>query len=204
MEVDAALRRTDLTVIPVLVQGAHMPLRSELPTSSQALARRPRTLQPVGPPVRVGERLGATIYDNHRLYVVDRAASTLVALDGATGKPLNDPLALHGPLGGLTVDAGVVWVGSTDGVTPVDEATFVVGQPFPLAQAGLFDIHGGVLWVSFPIEDVVRRFTLATRATIGDPVPGVGRDLGASEIGDEGFWATRARTDDVVLVQVPT
>ena len=64
MEVDAALRRTDLTGIPVLVQGAHMPLRSELPSSPRP--RPAQRLRAVRPPLGHGCRRSGDPARGHR------------------------------------------------------------------------------------------------------------------------------------------
>jgi TIR domain len=154
-----------------------------------------------GPPIKVGARLGGTVFGNRRLYVVDVDARALIAVDGATGRVLNDPLRLDHPLGGLQVYDGVIYVGSTDGVTPVDETTFVVGDLIPLKDAGLFEVGGGSLWVSYPLENVLRRFSLATSTQQGEPITRVGKGLGQTLFTAGLLWATKPGEDTVVRVR---
>jgi len=156
--------------------------------------------RPEGPPINVGARLGGTTFGNRRLYVVDIDARALIAIDG-TGRILNDPLRLDHALGGLQVYDGVIYVGSTDGVTPVDETTFVVGDLIPLKDAGLFEVGGGSLWASYPLENVLRRFDLATSAQQGESIKGVGKGLGQTLFTAGLLWATEPSKDTVVRVR---
>lgn len=154
-----------------------------------------------GPPIKVGARLGGTDFGNRRLYVVDVEARALIAVDGTTGRVLNDPLRLDHALGGLQVYDGVIYVGSTDGVTPVDETTFVVGDLIPLKDAGLFEVGGESLWVSYPLENVLRRFDLATSEQQGEPINGLGKGLGETLFTAGLLWATEPGEDTVIRVR---
>jgi hypothetical protein len=159
------------------------------------------TNKPKGPPIKVGARLGSIAFGNQRLYVIDVAASTLIALDGTTGKILNDPLHLNHKLGDLQVYNGVIYIGSADGVTPVDERTFAMGDLTPLNGPGLFTAGGGSLWVSYPFEDAIRRFDLSAYAQQGKPIHGVGKKLGETLFAAGLLWATEPDENTVVRVR---
>jgi serine/threonine protein kinase len=144
----------------------------------------------VGAPIRVGKAPISMAFGKRTLYVVDDVERTITTI-GVDGTVLGKPLKLNDDLGGVAVQNGTIYVGSTDDVTPIDEASFVVGEPIPLKGGSLFapDAVDGI-WVAFPLVNEVRRFDLQGKETRGGPVTGVGKCIGDLALLDGTLWLT--------------
>lgn len=144
----------------------------------------------VGDPIRVGTAPISMAFGKRALYVVDDVDRTITTI-GLDGRVLGKPLELADELGGVAVQNGTIYVGSTDDVTPIDEASFVVGEPIPLKGGSLFapDAVDGI-WVAFPLVNEVRRFDLQGKETRGGPITGIGKGIGDVALLDGTLWLT--------------
>ena len=66
-----------------------------------------------GKPVKVGGAPVGIAYGDKAAYVVKTGDDTIQKLDGTTGDVFGDPLELKQQLGGIEVDNGVIYVGTT-------------------------------------------------------------------------------------------
>jgi hypothetical protein len=142
---------------------------------------------------RLGER---------RLFVVDPADRTLTTIDGGSTKVLGEPLPLAGDPGAVEEYQGVLYVGSSAGVIPIDERSRVVGDPIPLKGGSLFAPDAEGVWVAFPLQDELRRFDLQGGETRGEPLRGVGRGLGDMVLVDGVLWVTNSDEGTVSRIRV--
>jgi DNA-binding beta-propeller fold protein YncE len=155
-----------------------------------------------GEPVRVGAKPVSMVVDGGVVYVVNTADRTISTLAADTGLPFGTPLAVDGAEGGILADDGVLYVGTVDDVTPVDRRSLIVGTPIPVKGGSLFAVHQGAAWITYPLENELRRIDLTTREARGVPVPGIGKGVGDIHIDDEGVvWVTDAEADTVTRVR---
>ncbi len=155
-----------------------------------------------GTPVTVGTTPVAMAYGDRSLYVVNTGDSTLSALDGTSGQVRGTPLPLDDELGGIDVDNGTIYVGSTDDVTSIDERFFVVDDPIPLKGGSLFAPDGTSMWVAFPLENTVRRFDIVSREERGEPIEGVGKGAGDLLVVDNVLWVVDSSGDAVIRIKI--
>ncbi len=116
-----------------------------------------------GDPIAVGPEPWAMAFGNKYLYVVNAGDNTISRLDGPTGQVVKPPLKLEQRLGELEVYDGVIYVGTTDSVIPIDEYSFfVIDEPIPIKAGSSFALGGGSMWVTYPLDNVIRRIDLQT------------------------------------------
>jgi hypothetical protein len=123
-------------------------------------------------------------------------------LPSASAPALGPPPALDDELGGVDVHDGVIHVGTTDDVTPIDERSFVVGEPIPLKGGSLFAPDDDAVWVAFPLQDELHRLDRSGAETRGTPVEGVGKGVGDMLVLDGEIWLTDSAANTVVRVRV--
>jgi DNA-binding beta-propeller fold protein YncE len=154
----------------------------------------------VGDPIRAGTAPTAMAYGKRALYVVDNKDRTITTISD-TGTVLGEPLKLDDDLGGVAVQDGTIYVGSTGDVTPIDEASFVVGEPIPLKGGSLFAPDRNGIWVAFPLVNELRRFDLEGKETRGGPVTGIGKGIGDLVLIDDTLWLTDGPGNAVLRVK---
>jgi DNA-binding beta-propeller fold protein YncE len=157
---------------------------------------------PTGTPTTVGAGPAGLAFGTRSLFVVNAGDKTLSVVDGTTAAVSGAPVALGDEAGGVAVSDGVVYVGTTGDVTPIDEASLVVGDPIPLKGGSLFLAGPGGIWVAFPLADELRWFDLAGQESRGGPVTGVGKGVGDLVLHDGRVWLTDTAAGTVVQVQV--
>jgi serine/threonine protein kinase len=106
------------------------------------------------------------------------------------------------PAGLDQVHDGVIHVGTTDDVTPIDERSFVVGEPIPLKGGSLFAPDDDAVWVAFPLQDELHRLDRSGAETRGTPFEGVGKGVGDMLVLDGEIWLTDSAANTVVRVRV--
>jgi DNA-binding beta-propeller fold protein YncE len=153
----------------------------------------------VGDPIRAGSAPTALAFGKRSLYVVDNKDRTITTIS-VDGKVLGEPLKLDDDLGGIAVESGTIYVGSTGDVTPIDEASFVVGEPIPLKGGSLFAPDDDGIWVAFPLVNELRRFDLQGKESHGGPVTGVGKGIGDLGLLDGTLWLTDGPGNAVLRV----
>lgn len=141
--------------------------------------------------------------------VDDRGISLISRWDGTL---LDPPLLFSGNVGGMELDGGTLFVVLGDVNAPADRSSFtvrplniasnVVGEPIDMGAASWFEADRGVGWAAYPFADEIRRIDLGTRTATGDPVRGVGGDVGAIRADGEDLWITDVRDDTVTRVTV--
>ena len=134
------------------------------------------------------------------LFVVNDADRTLSVVDGTTGAVSGAPIALGDAAGGVGVADGTIYVGTTGDVTPIDEASLVVGDPIPLKGGSLFLADTDGIWVAFPLANELRWFDLKGQESRGGAVSGVGKGVGDLDLHDGRLWLSN--TADGTVVQV--
>uniref|UniRef100_UPI001BDCF6A6 hypothetical protein n=1 Tax=Pseudonocardia lacus TaxID=2835865 RepID=UPI001BDCF6A6 len=165
-----------------------------------------RTRSVDGNPVKVGadpvdlawgdRRLG-----ERRLYVADTGDRALTTIDGVAKKVLGEPVPLPGEPVAIEVYNGVIYVGTADGVTPIDERSRVVGDPIPLKGGSLFAPDDEGIWVAFPLRNELRRLDVWGGETRGEAVTGVGRGLGDMLFVDGVLWVTNSDEGTVTRIR---
>jgi streptogramin lyase len=160
-----------------------------------------------GSPTKVGSKPAALAWGDRRLgerrlFVVDTADHTLTTIDGGSAKVLGAPLPLAGEPGAVAEYKGVLYVGTTAGVVPIDERSRVVGDPIPLKGGSLFAPDAKGVWVAFPLQNELRRVDLRGGETRGDPLRGVGRGLGDMVFVDGVLWVTNSDEGTVSRIRV--
>jgi DNA-binding beta-propeller fold protein YncE len=160
------------------------------------------TNAPTGRPTTVGNRPIGVAFGTRSLFVVNDGDRTLSVLDGTTGAVSGDPIALGDEVGGVGVQDGTIYVGTTDDVTPIDEASSVVGDPIPLKGGSLFVADTNGIWVAFPLANELRWFDLRGQESRGGPVSGIGKGVGDLDLHDGTLWLSH--TADGTVTQVRT
>ena len=158
------------------------------------------TLEPVGRAIGVGGGPRAMEFDGGTVYVLNADDSTVTRIDAAAGTTVGEPLQLGEGLGGVEVDDGTVYVAAGGGVTPVAEDTFTAGVPFDLRSWSYFEVADGTMWVVYDTADEVRRLDLASREPRGDPVTGIGREVGRARFAFGMLWLTLPSAGTVVRI----
>ncbi len=165
-----------------------------------------------GTPVKVGKQPVWMEFDNGRLYVSNTGDRSLSVLDGVSGQQMGTPLSLSVTPGGMDIDRGTIYVATGDAnapadqatftVTPIDQASFVVGQSFDIGRASWFAPDGDVAWIVYPLEDEVRTFDLTSREPTGREVTGVGRGVVDVLVSGDELWMTRNDTNSLVHLHI--
>ena len=155
---------------------------------------------PTGTPTTVGAAPIGLAFGTRSLFVVNDGDRTLSVVDGSTGAVSGDPIALGDAAGGVAVEDGTIYVGTTGDVTPIDEASLVVGDPIPLKGGSLFLAGSDGIWVAFPLADEVRWLDLRGQENRGGPVTGVGKGAGDLELHDGDVWISNTAEGTVVRV----
>ncbi|MGH3885951.1 MAG: caspase, EACC1-associated type [Pseudonocardiaceae bacterium] len=158
-----------------------------------------------GDPIAVGPKPTAMAFGDKLLYVVNSGDNTISTLDGSTGAVLGIPLKVNQELGRcgacLEVHDGVIYVGTIDDVTPIDERYFIIGEPIPLKGYSHFTASGGSAWVVYPLDNVVRRIDLQTRQPRGEPIKGIGRGTGDIAFADDVLWVSNSKQNTVTEIR---
>lgn len=163
----------------------------------------PKTLAQAGDPIAVGGGPVALAYGKRSLYVVGSTDRTITVVDGATATVQGAPITLADDLGGIEVKDGVIYVGSTGDITPIDEASFAVGAPIPLQGGSYFGADTGGVWAAFPLENRVRWFDLTGKESRGGAVEGVGR--GVTDVVPDGagsLWVSNTEANTIQRVRI--
>jgi hypothetical protein len=164
------------------------------------------------PPFPVGRAPGAMAYANHRLYVANTGDRSLSVLLGNGQPVVGGPLTFSNDLGGMEVDGGTLYLVLGDmnapadqrrfTTRPIDTATLTVGPQIDLGSASWFDVDQGVAWGAYPFTNEIRRIDLGTGAPSGDPITGVGSNVGAMQIVGSDLWVTNVHDNTIVRVQL--
>ena len=160
------------------------------------------TRQATGTPTPVGAAPVGLAYGNRAVYVANTGETTVTVLDGATGAVAGGPITLAEKPAGIAVHDGTIYVGTTDDVTPVDEGSYVVGDPVPLRGGSLFVADRDGVWVAFPLENRLRRLDLQGQETHGGPVVGVGKGVGDLALLGDALWVSNSADGTVVQVRI--
>jgi hypothetical protein len=163
-----------------------------------------RTLAAIGAPIPVGPRPRSLAFGDSLVHVLLTGDSTTTAIDPRTGAVVGAPVELFDELGGLEVEDGVVYVAVGTAVTPIAEAGTAPGEPYPVEGFSYFEVGGSVMWVVYDEEDVVRRLDIATRRFVGEPLTGVGRDVGRARFAYGRLWVTIPVQNSVISVTPTT
>jgi DNA-binding beta-propeller fold protein YncE len=91
-----------------------------------------------GTPTPVGAAPASMAYGTRLLYVSNSGEKNISVLDGTTGAVSGEPIALAEEPAGIAVRDGTIYVGTTGDVTPIDEGSFVIGDPIPLKGGSYF------------------------------------------------------------------
>jgi DNA-binding beta-propeller fold protein YncE len=156
--------------------------------------------QATGTPTTVGAAPVSLAFGDRLVYVANSDETTVTVLDGATGAVSGGPITLPEKPAGVAVHDGTIYVGTTGDVTPVDESSLVVGDPIPLRGGSYFLADTDGIWVSFPLENQLRRLDLQGQETRGGPVAGVGKGIGDLALDDDGLWVSDTANNAVVAV----
>jgi serine/threonine protein kinase/streptogramin lyase len=162
------------------------------------------TGQATGTPTTVGANPVSIAFGSRLAYVSNTNETTVSVLDGTTGAVSGAPIQLTEKPAGIAVKDGTIYVGTTDDVTPIDEGSFVVGDPIPLKGGSYFLADTDGIWVSFPLENELRRLDLKGQETRGTPVTGVGKGIGDMVVLDDSLWVSDAANNSVLRVRLGT
>jgi len=138
-----------------------------------------RTLR-VENPVAVGVNPRWMAYDNGAVFVVNEGDGTVSRIDAATGQVVGQALAVPGAGGGIVVHERILYLGTGDTITPVDQASNAIGRPTRFqGGAAYFAVGAGSVWLNYPTENVIRRYDLESGLQRDEPIRGLGKDVGA-------------------------
>ena len=87
-----------------------------------------------------------------------------------SGNSILTTIKVGGSPGGLQVTGGTVYVATGNNkISRVDAQSGAVAAPIPVGtSAAYYTVGAGSLWVSYPVDNVVRRVDLSTRKKVGD------------------------------------
>ena len=87
-----------------------------------------------------------------------------------SGNSILTTIKVGGSPGGLQVTGGTVYVATGNNkISRVDAQSGAVAAPIPVGtSAAYYTVGAGSLWVSYPVDNVVRRVDLNTRKKVGD------------------------------------
>ena len=93
----------------------------------------------------------------------------MVQIDPSNNSILNT-VKVGGSPGGLQVTAGTVYVATGNNkISRMDAQSGAVATPIPVGtSAAYYSVGAGSLWVSYPVDNLVRRIDLGTSKRIGD------------------------------------
>jgi hypothetical protein len=153
-----------------------------------------RTLQPVGRPIGVGSEPHAMEFGNGTAYVVNDGDGTVSRIDAASGA-VAVSAHLGESVGGIEVDGGRVYVSADEGVVAVADTAFTApGRRIDLPGLDSFVVRSGVLFTIYGENPRIERVDATSGLRIGDPVLGVGADVGRARFTAGGLWMTNTRT----------
>jgi hypothetical protein len=118
------------------------------------------TIRVEGDPTSIGTGEG---------YVWAATDNGVVEIDPSSNSVINT-IKVGGNPGGLQVTNGTVYVATgNDKISRVDAQSGAIASPIPVGtSAAYYTVGAGSLWVSYPVDNVVRRIDLATRKKVGD------------------------------------
>ncbi|MDD7964846.1 protein kinase domain-containing protein [Actinomycetospora lemnae] len=164
------------------------------------------------PPFPVGRAPMAMVYANHRLYVANSGDRSLSVLTPDGQSVVGGPLTFSSDVGGMEIDGGTLYVVLGDvnapadqvrfTMRPIDTATLTVGPQIDLGAASWFDVGRGVGWAAFPFTNDIRRIDLATGAPSGDPITGIGANIGAMQVVSDDLWVTNVHDNTATRVEL--
>ncbi len=154
-----------------------------------------------GKPVKVGGNPVSIAYGDNAAYVVKTGDDTIQKLDGTTGDVFGDPLELKQQLGGIEVENGVIYVGTTGDVTPIDEQSLTPGTPFPLKGGSVFAVGSNSAWVGYPLKNQIARFDLDSQKQIDKPIDGVGKGANDIQYGLGRLWVANTKQNSVTEIK---
>jgi hypothetical protein len=153
-----------------------------------------------GGPIKVGRKPISMAWGDQALYVVNTGDSTIDKIE-QTGKIFTDPLKVNAQLGGIEVVDGVMYVGTTGDVTPIDEQSYTIGTPIPLKGGSIFAIGDGSMWVAYPLDNEIRRFSTTTRKLQGGPITGTSKGANDFDYGEGALWVANTKQNSVTRIR---
>jgi DNA-binding beta-propeller fold protein YncE len=189
----------DAPISGIAVGGGYVWLSHEKNGTVTRINMQNRALE--GDPIAVGSKPIAMAFGNKFLYVVNSGDNTISTLDGSTGQALGIPLKIDRQLGGINVYDDVIYVGTTDSVTQIDERSFVIGEPIPLKGGSFFNVAGDSIWVTYPLDNVFSRIDLQSRQRHGEPIKGIGKDVGDFAFADNMLWVSNPKQNTVTRIR---
>jgi YVTN family beta-propeller protein len=124
----------------------------------------------------------------------------VVQIDPSSNSILNT-IQIGGSPGGLQVTNGTVYVATGNNkISRVDAQSGAVASPIPVSTAAAYyTVGAGSLWVSYPVDKLVKRIDLSTRKSLGD-VPMTFNPQGLS-YGEGRVWVLDANGDRIVRIE---
>ncbi|MEX2195189.1 MAG: protein kinase [Thermoleophilaceae bacterium] len=155
----------------------------------------------VSEPIDVGAGASGLAVGTDFVFVA-RENGEIVFISPTTQEVVGRPLEVGvDDLGGVGFVEGRLYVAARNReLREIDVASGVVGEPvqFP-SGASFFDIGEDSLWITFPIANELRRFSLSEREPVGEPIE-VERSPGGVIVGEQSVWVAHPNGDVVVEV----
>jgi len=158
----------------------------------------PETQTLAGEPIKVGLQPMSLVVGADFVYVVNQGDQTISTVD-TTGL-VGDPLQLDGKPGGIEFHDGTLYVFVSGNITPIDEATFAMGEPVPLMGACCATAGHDGIWAAFPVTDELRWFDLKGMESKGSAIQGIGKGVGEVLVVDGTVWLTDSEDNEVLRV----
>ena len=158
----------------------------------------PETQTLAGEPIKVGLQPMSLVVGADFVYVVNQGDQTISTVD-TTGL-VGDPLQLDGKPGGIEFHDGTLYVFVSGNITPIDEATFAMGEPVPLMGACCATAGHDGIWAAFPVTDELRWFDLKGMESKGSAIQGIGKGVGEVLVVDGTVWLTNSEDNEVLRV----
>ncbi len=154
-----------------------------------------------GAPIKVGTKPISMAFGADALYVVNTGDRTISKIFSSNGQVAGDPLKINQDLGGIDVEGGVIYVGTTGDVTPIDEQSLTLGDPYPLKGGSLFALDPKHMWVAYPLKNQISRLDLDSRKEAGKPVTGVSKGANDIVYGDGRLWVANTKQNSVTQIK---
>jgi serine/threonine protein kinase/DNA-binding beta-propeller fold protein YncE len=158
----------------------------------------PETQTVTGEPIKVGLQPMSLVVGADFVYVVNQGDETISTVD--TTGPVGDPLPLNGKPGGIEFHDGTLYVFVSGNITPIDEATFAMGEPVPLMGACCATAGHDGIWAAFPVTDELRWFDLKGMESKGSAIQGIGKGVGEVLVFDGTVWLTDSEDSEVLRI----
>lgn len=154
----------------------------------------------VGSPIPVGQVPGQLVVGDLYTFVVNNGDKTIsvISRDGLVLQTLKPP----GNPSGIEIVDGTMWVLTGEDAVPIDERTFIVGDPVPIKGASSASAGDDGIFAAFPVSNELSWFDVKGKESKGTAIAGTGRGVVELCFVDGTLWVLDGATREVLRVKV--